>query len=564
MTWYNGEQIDVGGPMKRFGWIVLFLCVLLNLNFQNLNASSPILIESLDDFLAMESGQQYQLTQDLDFSGVPIAPLPALDHILLDGQNHTLSNLRVHSSEETVGLFSQLSHSIVRNLRIDQLEVNSGYINSTYFHGSTGGLVGWASDSQFSHLYLHDLSVSGAYQVGGLIGQGQSLALDHIFLEGSVVGQSYVGGVIGLYSPVDPFESDLPQSSSTFNALSVQMQLSFDAVGGGVFGGVLSPDTLSLTQIATELVFTANDGMGFLAGEVIESDISLSNHFARAQVQPTESSLSRPHLIGAYYDNDSSTSQLNVSQVLILGNWTDAMQSSSYSPYVLYLESPERLMLEHTYYLNSLVQAPNVGALSEQALNDPDQLDGFNFETIWGVHPSEPFPHLRFQWVEIRLQGSSSEASLAVIKGSWVEPPIPSMEGYAFAGWFLDAQHAQTYTPQRIYEPLALYAKFNALVDETPPTREDDVSVSIEVFSSEPPSTPDPPPVSQESPKLKEEQTVNAEPEPTAPPPDVELSPKVQPTLGLNASQPWPWWSWWILVFILILVYSYLWFKDQD
>ncbi len=64
--------------------------------------------------------------------------------------------------------------------------------------GSTVGLFGFAQFGEIKNLGLSNVSISGSYRVGALIGTaGASLTVSNCYSSGSVTGQGYIGGLVG-------------------------------------------------------------------------------------------------------------------------------------------------------------------------------------------------------------------------------------------------------------------------------------------------------------------------------------------------------------------------------
>jgi hypothetical protein len=138
-----------------------------------------ILINTIDDLKAIQAGYAYQLNADLDLSSIQWQPIENFNGYF-DGNNHTISNLRIVSTiEDTntyVGLFKTLNGSIIKNLNITNVFIS---INLKSDLGNNYGLF-----------------------IGGLVGSiGQYNTFENIHIDGEMIarnatnGGTYLGGI---------------------------------------------------------------------------------------------------------------------------------------------------------------------------------------------------------------------------------------------------------------------------------------------------------------------------------------------------------------------------------
>ncbi len=136
---------------------------------------------------------------------------------IFNGNNHTISNLRIDSSDtDNVGLFAALADSAqVINVDLANVEVmgrngvgtlvayNAGEIDNSYVNGTVvgehavGGLVAY-NVSDISNSYAYGV-VSGKRSVGGLVARNESGGMiANSYSLNRVLGDNGIGGLIGL------------------------------------------------------------------------------------------------------------------------------------------------------------------------------------------------------------------------------------------------------------------------------------------------------------------------------------------------------------------------------
>lgn len=153
--------------------------------------------------------QKITLENDLDMSESAIWSSGIGDNYEMafsgefDGQNHTISNMKVINPEETyIGLFGWYGGSAIKNLRMKDCEFEGGM-----GAGALAGFVG--RDLVIDNVYLENVKVSGHHLVGGFIGNTSRSSVLDIQIQNSVVGENCVvkmkedGGeeFVELYNP---------------------------------------------------------------------------------------------------------------------------------------------------------------------------------------------------------------------------------------------------------------------------------------------------------------------------------------------------------------------------
>ena len=165
--------------------------------------TSPILINNCAQlaYLAQQVNNGYtyenkyfKLTDDLNLAGKKWTPIGAGYSTpfkgKFDGNNHEIFGLKVETDDWYAGLFGYIYSGSIKNIKIC-----SGSVKAS---GScAGGIVGDLDKSTMENCTA-SVNVSGSGNVGGLAGNiSGSTVSDCHFLSGEIVGDSYVGGIVG-------------------------------------------------------------------------------------------------------------------------------------------------------------------------------------------------------------------------------------------------------------------------------------------------------------------------------------------------------------------------------
>ena len=141
---------------------------------------------------SVDWGKHFLLTSDLDLAGVEMGPI-GLDSTnafvgVFDGGGHVISNLTINMPDSGyVGLFGYLEGEI-KNLGLENVSVTGDFY--------VGGLVGYSVNSTISQCFSRG-TVNGNIRVGGLIGCGVSGIARNCYSLASVTGDKIVGGFFG-------------------------------------------------------------------------------------------------------------------------------------------------------------------------------------------------------------------------------------------------------------------------------------------------------------------------------------------------------------------------------
>ncbi|MCW0414810.1 hypothetical protein NB689_000564 [Xanthomonas sacchari] len=155
-----------------------------------INGQAYTLIHSLADAATyFNSPGAYALAQDIDLAGVTrSSALVSSFQSKLAGLGHSINNLTISGASGYVGLFGTTSsNSVIRDLHLGNVSISGGYY--------VGGLVGYGQGA------IKNVTVDGSVTgssggIGGLAGYNLGL-IDNGVFNGTVNGQSAVGGLVG-------------------------------------------------------------------------------------------------------------------------------------------------------------------------------------------------------------------------------------------------------------------------------------------------------------------------------------------------------------------------------
>ena len=174
---------------------------------------NPYIIDSaaklayLSENYAWANKKYFLQTENLDLASHPWTPInntTASMAYYYDGGGHTVSNLYINASEQTLasndylGLFGYVWGSSSKQAYIKNLGIVNGSIAG---EGSyVGAVVGYAAYTDITNCYNEktDITMTGTSEyVGGVVGRNYSGTISGSYNTGEITGTSYVGGVVG-------------------------------------------------------------------------------------------------------------------------------------------------------------------------------------------------------------------------------------------------------------------------------------------------------------------------------------------------------------------------------
>lgn len=182
----------------------------------------------------------------------------------LNGNNHSISNLRINrKNTDNVGLFSSLKGCNISNLYIINAEIignnNVGCLSGTTTKGYYNGR-GYIDNIRIIDCVIHSVNNAGI-----LVGATNGTTITNCYVYGEVVGNNYIGGIVGYggYNDIEILKcnSNVSIKGNDYlggicgiaeNALSNQKIQTCSAygniIGNGYTGGILGsgiPETFS-------------------------------------------------------------------------------------------------------------------------------------------------------------------------------------------------------------------------------------------------------------------------------------------------------------------------------
>lgn len=170
-----------------------------NVEIDNHSRAEKLEINSAEEWLKfandVRKGKDYSnyniyLTADLDFSCyenvIPVGTYHTPFRGAIFGNNHTISNLKLFSEEEYVGLFG-----VVENAMIQELSLQNCMLQATSAVGA-GGVVGLARNSQIKKCIFNGTMIGREGSIGGIVGNNWSFVYDSS-VYGKILGTTQNG-----------------------------------------------------------------------------------------------------------------------------------------------------------------------------------------------------------------------------------------------------------------------------------------------------------------------------------------------------------------------------------
>lgn len=154
---------------------------------------------------------RFELARDIDMSGIDFRGIGVDEQNsfkgTFDGCGYVISNLKINTTEDNVGLFGCTKKASIENLGLENCDISG--------NSYTGGIVGLSTSTKISNSYCLG-KVSGGGKVGGVVGETRSSHIKSLYFKGKVVGGgSQVGGVSGALRLGGSFENCYSEGSVT-------------------------------------------------------------------------------------------------------------------------------------------------------------------------------------------------------------------------------------------------------------------------------------------------------------------------------------------------------------
>lgn len=148
-------------------------------------------------------GEHFALLGDIDLAGItwtPIGDTRSAFSGQLNGNEHTISNLKVSTSESYAGLFGLVKGAAIESLTLENGEVTCKRGGTSFCGGLAGGGTLTATK-----VCLVNVTVGGHHYTGGILGYGGGSMTDCSNVGGVVKGK-YAGGMAGRGNTNGAFE----------------------------------------------------------------------------------------------------------------------------------------------------------------------------------------------------------------------------------------------------------------------------------------------------------------------------------------------------------------------
>ena len=189
-------------------------------------------ISSAEDLNALRgSGEVFELTKDIDLSGVEWTPIEGFTGTLI-GNGYAIKNLTIDTMDSNIGLFAQMKGSV------ENLVIKNAQITASGRTECVGILCGVLQGSVKSiSIVAGSINAENSNYVGAVAGKVSSLSektVTNLISSAEVVGRDYVGGIFGTVSPSCDGEGD----SATFSNIINLGAVTGENYVGGVFGNM--------------------------------------------------------------------------------------------------------------------------------------------------------------------------------------------------------------------------------------------------------------------------------------------------------------------------------------
>lgn len=261
-----------------------------------------------------------------------------------DGGGYAISNMNIKAERNWLGLFGYVNEASLSDIHLKNVFVEGtiyiggliGQADQSLITGSSvegevrgisvfGGLVGRASGGSIhSSSALVSLAATKASSsvvigvnggIGGLVGNGFSVAITDSYAEGSILTDDYdyysgIGGLAGTLSGFTTNPSSVEKSYANFD-----MQIQHGSTAGGLAGSIINSKLINNYALGKLVIGSSNyhQGAGGLVGNSIESIIQSSYAAVKIAADPTQvtgglagKTDAKTDVLDSYYDSEVS------------------------------------------------------------------------------------------------------------------------------------------------------------------------------------------------------------------------------------------------------------------
>ena len=198
-------------------------------------------------------GKTVILENDIDLEGTEYRSIPVFSGTF-NGQNHTITNLKIDCSGSSLGLFRRIG----RGGQIKNLNV-SGSVTPDGIKENIGGITGYNSGSILSCTFSG--TVSGESKVGGIVGYNDvNGIITDCSVSGSVTGKTKVGGIAGENA------GNIFTSVNNSDVNTIPIEFSASSVIGSVLDAKSVSDVTEISDTVKDIGGAAGYSSGIIRG----------------------------------------------------------------------------------------------------------------------------------------------------------------------------------------------------------------------------------------------------------------------------------------------------------
>ena len=377
------------------------------------NSNEIVYISSPNDLLNMHEGNYYELSNDIDLSGINW--FGNAFYGVFNGNGYSIkymSNVASYQNQDLyLGLFST-GAGVIKNLNLIESTIivdlsSTGTSYSAYY----GGLIARANDRVVldnitidEHSSVSISNSSGSSTVGGLLGGGLAEIINS-YNSGTVSGDSNVGGLLGFGSAeiTNSYNSGTVSGDSSVGGLlgggSAEIINSYnsgDITGrSGYTGGLLGGGSAEITNSYNSGTVSGQYHVGGLIGYKEYSSTSITNSYNSGDI--TSSGFFAGGLIGSSRDPLAITNSYNSgtvsgqshvgglignseSEIIITNSYNSGILSGNYVGGLIGYSESEATVINN--YVIARLNGYDTSLLTINHLND---INFYLEELLWDV-----------------------------------------------------------------------------------------------------------------------------------------------------------------------------------
>ncbi len=322
----------------------------------------PYIIDTAEKFnriRLIKSEAYYEITNDLDFSELtdyaPIgenANLPFKGHI--EGNNHKILNLNFESGNKNIGILGYIKDATVKNLQLENIEINSIGTKPTEIGGAAGYnigiLSGYTDGSTIENIkILKNVKVGNKEatdtntNIGGIVGYAINTTISNIEISdikvvANTLSSAYIGGVAGNINSttIDRAKLSNVVVANEENTLQGTTQANYRTIYAGGITAYQSGGKISNSSVSGRVIVNSEAGafaggaVGYAAA-INASEVLIEHTYSTANVEVNSKSTGNVGgLIGYAYTTGSTATRQSatIAEVYATGNITIANTSS--------------------------------------------------------------------------------------------------------------------------------------------------------------------------------------------------------------------------------------------